>query len=83
MALYFIVFDGPGGGELERDFPSREAARDGAISLFGQYLYEHPEYAYKNHWRVDLRDHDRRLLLHVIVASVDAPPPLNFRSVEG
>lgn len=83
MPRYFIAFDGSGQPDLERDFSSTDAARDAAVVLLGEYLQQHPEFAYNRHWRVDLKNHDRRLLLHVMVATVDAPPPLNFRSFEG
>ena len=82
MAHYYIVFDGTGGAELKRDLPSPDAARDAAVIELGKYLQAHPEFAYSRHWRVDVKDADRRLLLHVMVATVDAPPPLNFRSFE-
>ena len=82
MSSYNIESPGPGGSETERDFASPEAARDAAITMLGEYLQHHPDFAYQKHWRVDVRDHSRRLLMHVMVATVDAPPPINFRSFE-
>ena len=82
MARYFIKFDGEGTPENEAEYPSLEAARNAAISLLGAHLQAHPEYAYERHWRVDVLDHSKRLLLHVIVATVDAPKPLNWASLD-
>ncbi len=83
MARYFISFDRSGADEIEREFATLEDARNAAVAMLGHYLQTHPEFAYNKHWRVDLKDQSHRLLLHVTVATVDAPPPLNFRSFEG
>ena len=80
MAKYYIKFDGAPEDEQEADYASADEARNAAVMLLGAYLQEHPEYAFQRHWRVDVRDHARRLVTHVIVATVDAPPPINWES---
>ena len=83
MATYIIRFDGSDGQELQTEDVSLEQARNRAIGVLGEYLQENPQYAYERHWRVDLLDPSRRLLLHVIVATVEAAKPLNRASFEG
>lgn len=82
MAIYFIKFDGAEEYERQVEHPSIAEARNDAVAMLGGYLQEHPEFAYERHWRVDLFDESRRLLLHVIVATVDAPKPLNWASFD-
>ena len=77
MAKFFIKFDGAPDDEQEAEYASVDEARNAAIMLLGGYLQEHPEFAYQQHWRVDLRDHAHRMVAHVIVATVAAPPPIN------
>ena len=82
MAKFYIKFDGASDGEKELDFASVDEARNAAIVLLGGYLQEHPEFAYERHWRVDLRDHARRLVYHVIIATVAAAPRINWESFD-
>jgi hypothetical protein len=82
MPRFYIDFDGATQDEGGQDFPDSEAARNAAVERLGVYLQDHPEFAYSRHWRVDVRDSARRLVLHVIVSTVQAPPPINFASYE-
>jgi hypothetical protein len=82
MSRYFIDFDGsPPDGE-GADYASLDDARNAAIAGLGARLQADPSYALNRHWRVDVRDADHRLLLHVIVATVEAPRPLNRESYD-
>lgn len=82
MPRFFIEFDGAEGGPVEAQYASAEEARNAAIVRLGGYLQEHPEFAYQRHWRVDIRDHAQHLVAHVIVATVNAPPPINWESFD-
>lgn len=80
MPLFSIKLDGSESPVVEEDFAGVDEARNAAVSILGSYLQEHPEYANNRHWRVDLKDHRGRLVLHVVVATVEAPLPLNVAS---
>jgi len=80
MPLFSINLDGSASPAVEEEFAGVDEARNAAIKILGAYLQEHPEYAINRHWRVDLTDHRGRLLLHVVVATVEAPLPLNVAS---
>jgi hypothetical protein len=82
LARYYIDLDGAEPDREGADFASVEDARNAAIVRLGAYLQEHPEYAVERHWRVDLKDSGQRLLLHVIVATVDAARALNRTTYE-
>ena len=82
MPKFYIRFDGATDGDIEADYQSLSDARNAAVKMLGGYLQKHPEYAYQRHWRVDVRDHAQRLLAHVIVATVEAPPPINWESFD-
>ena len=82
MPRYYIDFDGAEQDVEGQDFADNDAARNAAIELLGTYLQHHPEYAYARHWRVDVKDSARRLLFHVIVGTIVAPPPINFASFD-
>ncbi|UAK25663.1 DUF6894 family protein [Sphingomonas nostoxanthinifaciens] len=81
MSRFLIKFDGTD-EQLEGDYASVDEARNAAISILGEYLQKTPEFAYRQHWRVDVRDHAQRLVFHVIVATVAAPPPINWESFD-
>ena len=80
MPRFYIDLDGAEQDQDGAEFPSLDAARNAAIERLGVYLQAHPDFAYSRHWRVDVRDSSRRLLLHVIVGTVIAPPPINKAS---
>ena len=82
MPIYSIEMDGTREDPVSAEYESLEQARNAAIVLLGGYLQEHPVFAYERHWRVDVKDQAGRLLLHVIVATVDAPGFINWQSFE-
>lgn len=82
MPRFYIDLDGAEQDEEGREFPSLEEARNAAIERLGLYLQKHPDFAYHQHWRVDVKDSSRRLLLHVIVGTILAPPFINKASFE-
>lgn len=82
MPRFYIDLDGAIKDEVGTDFASVDEARNAAIQRLGEYLQVDPAFAYARHWRVDVRDSSRRLLLHVIVGTVVAPPPINKASFE-
>ena len=82
MARFYIDMDGDEPDEVGVDVASLDEARNEAIVRLGGYLRERPDFAYRRHWRVDVKDHAHRLMLHVIVATVVAPPPINRDSFD-
>ena len=82
MPFFYIDLDGATKDEQGTEFATVDDARNAAIERLGAYLQRHPEFAYARHWRVDVRDSSMRLLLHVIVGTVVAAPPINWASFD-
>lgn len=73
MARYFFNVAGEPDDDAGAEFDTFEQARIAAVGLLGAYLQQNPGYVSEGHWRVDVTNEAKTLLMKLVVAMVDAP----------
>ena len=73
MSRYFFNLAGEPDDDCGAEFDSLEQARIAAVGFLGAYLQENPGYVREGHWRVDVTNENKTLLMKLIVAMVDVP----------
>ncbi len=75
MSRYFFNVVGEPDDASGAEFASFEQARIAAIGFLGAYLQKNPGYVREGHWRVDVIDESKTLLMKLVVAMVDVAAP--------